>query len=80
MHFSRSVTLPDAEMDAEVPIVSDYDDIFGEDEPETNGEVYVNFAEDVVSDAQTETDVRQLEGRHKMTVQQMKEQIIGQVK
>ena len=37
------------------------------------------FAEDVVSDTQTETDVRQLEGKHKMTLQQMKEKILGQV-
>lgn len=73
------MTLPDVEMDAEVPVVSDYDELFGEDEPDTNGEVYVNFAEDVVSDAQTETDVKNLEGKHKMTFQQMKEQILGQV-
>ncbi len=43
------------------------------------GEVYVAFADDVVSDTQTETDVRQLEGKHKMTIQQMKEHILGSV-
>ncbi len=41
--------------------------------------MYVAFADDVVSDTQTETDVRQLEGKHKMTIQQMKEHILGSV-
>ncbi len=57
----------------------DFDAAFGEEEPEQDGEAFVSFADDIVSDAQTETDVRNLEGRHKMSFQQMKEQILGAV-
>ncbi|KAI0239141.1 hypothetical protein LSAT2_010110 [Lamellibrachia satsuma] len=43
-------------------------------------EPYVAFGSDVVSDQQTESDMKQLENKHKMSLQQMKEQIIGSVK
>ncbi|ESO83511.1 hypothetical protein LOTGIDRAFT_236545 [Lottia gigantea] len=45
--------------------------------PVPTGEPFVTFEDDLVSEAQTETDVRNLEGRLKMTFQQMKEQVIG---
>ena len=60
-------------------IIEDYDAVFGEEEPTDTGEAYVTFNEDVVSDQQTETDVRHLEGKHKMSVQQMKETVLGSV-
>ena len=44
-----------------------------------DGEAFVSFADDIVSDAQTETDVKNLEGRHKMSLQQIKEHILGSV-
>ena len=39
----------------------------------------VAFGEDVVSDTQTENDVRDLEGKHNIPVQTMKEQVMGSV-
>ena len=63
----------------EPDVITDYDAAFGEVEPAAEDEEYVAFGEDVVSDAQTETDVRQLEGKHRMTLQQMKEAVIGSV-
>ena len=60
-----------------VPTCSDFDAMFGEEEPDVNGENFVAFADDIVSESQTETDVRNLEGKHKMTLQEMKEQILG---
>ena len=56
-----------------------YDAVYGEQEPVEMGETFVNFAEDAVSDQQTETDIRQLEGKHNMSLQQMKEHILGSV-
>ncbi|KAL4237950.1 hypothetical protein ACF0H5_002660 [Mactra antiquata] len=55
----------------------DFDMMFGEDEPEPDGNVYVAFDDEGTSEAQTETDVKNLEGRLKMTFQQMKEQMLG---
>ncbi|KAL8598265.1 hypothetical protein ACOMHN_035215 [Nucella lapillus] len=55
---------------------ADFDAMFGEDEPEPTGQTYVTFEDDHVSDEQTETDVRNMEGRFKMTLQQMKEHIL----
>ena len=60
-------------------VYSDFDAAFGEEEPSPDGEQFVAFTDDVVSDQQTVTDVRQLEGKHKMSIQQMKEQILGSV-
>ncbi|XP_060552397.1 LOW QUALITY PROTEIN: uncharacterized protein LOC132713733, partial [Ruditapes philippinarum] len=55
----------------------DFDMMFGEDEPEPDGNVYVTFEDEGTSEAQTETDVKNLEGRLKMTFQQLKEHILG---
>lgn len=63
--------------DDEPEVIEDYDVAFGEPEPETTGENLVAFAEDVISDTQTEHDVRHLEGKHNIPVQAMKEQVIG---
>ena len=60
-------------------VIEDYDAVFGEQEAEEGGENYVTFNDDIVSDEQTETDVKQLEGKHNMTLQQMKEHVIGTV-
>ncbi|XP_013386604.1 uncharacterized protein LOC106156055 isoform X2 [Lingula anatina] len=61
-----------------IPTYSDFDAIFGEEEPDdVDGEVYVAFNEEVVSEQQTETDVRKLEGKHNMTLQQMKEMVLS---
>ena len=49
-------------------------------EGEEAGEPYVAFSSDVVSDQQTESDMKQLENKHKMSLQQMKEQILGSVR
>ena len=57
----------------------DFDIMFGEDEPEPDGNVYVTFDDEGVSEAQTETDVKNLEGRLKITIQQIKEQLLGHV-
>ena len=63
-----------------MPVYGDFDAAFGEEEPEQTGETYVAFDDVVVSEQQTETDVMALEGRHKMTLQQMKELILGNVR
>nr|KAG5695957.1 hypothetical protein BaRGS_017538 [Batillaria attramentaria] len=55
----------------------DFDAMFGEDEPEPTGQAYVTFEDDHVSEEQTETDMRNMEGRLKMTIQQMKEQVLS---
>ena len=60
-------------------VLEDLDAAFDEEEPEVDGEALVSFADDIVSDSQTETDVKNLEGRHKMSLQQIKEQILGAV-
>ena len=67
---------PDA---SSIQEVTDYDDAFGEDEPETDGEIFVAFADDVVSDTQTENDLKHLEGKHHMSLQQMKEALLNTV-
>ena len=59
--------------------VVDFDVTYGEPEPDITGETYVSFGNDAVSDQQTETDVKELEGKHKMSLQEMKEQILGSV-
>ena len=60
-------------------VISDYDAVFGEAEPRPDTQAFVAFAPDVISDMQTETDVKTLEGKHQMTLQQMKEHVIGSV-
>ena len=60
-------------------VLEDLDAAFDEEEMDAEGEALVSFADDVVSDAQTETDVKNLEGRHKMSLQQIKEQILSSV-
>ncbi|XP_048259130.1 uncharacterized protein LOC124151105 isoform X3 [Haliotis rufescens] len=58
------------------PYLNDFDALFGEVEPEPTGERYVVF-EDSSDDDNTETDVRNMEGRLRMSLQQMKEQVLG---
>lgn len=57
----------------------DFDAMFGEDEPEATGQTYVTFDDDHISDEQNETDMKNMEGRLKMTTQQMKEQALSSV-
>ena len=57
----------------------DFDMMFGEDEPEPDGNVYVAFDDEGASEAQTETDLKNLEGRLKMTTQEVKEHLLGTV-
>lgn len=57
----------------------DFDFLFGEEEPDPNGQVYVQFEDERGSEEQTETDVKNLEGRTRMSLQQLKEQILGTV-
>ncbi|KAK3576327.1 hypothetical protein CHS0354_039734 [Potamilus streckersoni] len=59
------------------PFYGDFDYMLGEEEPEPNGQVYVTFDDEGVSEEQTETDVKNLEGRLKMSFQQLKEQLLG---
>ena len=59
--------------------MEDFDITFGEPEPEPTGENMVAFAEDVISDTQTENVVMDLEGKHNIPVQSMKEQVLGSV-
>ncbi|XP_069117342.1 regulator of G-protein signaling 22-like isoform X3 [Argopecten irradians] len=59
------------------PKYVDFDFLFGEAEPDTQGQVYVTFEDEHVSDEQTENDVKNLEGRLKMSLQQLKEQALG---
>ena len=61
------------------PLFGDFDFLFGEEEPEPNGQVYVTFEDEGGSEEQTETDVKNLEGRTRMSLQQLKEQILGTV-
>ena len=58
----------------------DFDAMFGEDEPEPGGQAYVTFEDEETTDDQTETDVKGMEGRFKMSVQQMKEHILCSVR
>ena len=60
-------------------MIEDYDYVFGEVEPTPPAQKLVEFNEDRVSEAQTEKDVEHLEGKHKMSVQFMKEQVLGSV-
>ncbi|XP_052105835.1 uncharacterized protein LOC127738576 isoform X2 [Mytilus californianus] len=59
------------------PLFGDFDFLFGEEEPDPNGQVYVTFEDERGSEEQTETDVKNLEGRTRMSLQQLKEQILG---
>lgn len=61
------------------PLFGDFDFLFGEEEPDPNGQVYVQFEDERGSEEQTETDVKNLEGRTRMSLQQLKEQILGTV-
>lgn len=61
------------------PSYSDFDMLFGLEEPEPTGQHYVLFQDEGISEEQTETDMKNLEGRLKMSFQQMKEQILGTV-
>jgi 5-hydroxyisourate hydrolase-like protein (transthyretin family) len=58
----------------------DFDFLFGEDEPDPDGRVYVSFQDEHASEEQTETDVKNMEGRLKMSLQELKEQVLGKVK
>ncbi len=59
--------------------MNDFDALFGEAEPDPTGQTYVQFDDDRSDDEKTETDVRNMEGRLKMSLQQMKEQVLGTV-
>lgn len=61
------------------PIFGDFDYLFGEEEPNPDGQVYVKFDDEGVSEARTETDVKNMEGRLKMSLQQLKESVLGMV-
>ncbi|KAH9492920.1 hypothetical protein Btru_032617 [Bulinus truncatus] len=54
-----------------------FEEFFGEVEPDNDGHSYVQFEEEGVTEEQTEIDMRSMEGRLKMSVQQMKEHILG---
>lgn len=62
------------------PMFGDFDFLFGEDEPDPDGKVYVSFQDEHTSEEQTETDVKNMEGRLKMSLQELKEQVLGKVK
>ena len=59
--------------------ITDFDAAFGEAEPVANGENLVEYNEDAVSETQTENGVRDLEGKHNLPLQFMKEQVLGNV-
>ncbi|XP_064623273.1 uncharacterized protein LOC135485317 isoform X13 [Lineus longissimus] len=59
-----------------IPMYGDFDMMFGEAEPEDTGRVYVAF-EDEASEERTYSDMKTLEGKHKMTYQEMKESVLG---
>ncbi|XP_062595139.1 regulator of G-protein signaling 22-like isoform X4 [Saccostrea cucullata] len=59
------------------PMFGDFDFLFGEDEPDPDGRVYVSFQDEHASEEQTENDVKNMEGRLKMSLQQLKEQVLG---
>ena len=52
----------------------------GKGEDGGDQEPCVAFSSDVVSDQQTESDMKQLETKHKMSLQQIKEQVVGSVR
>lgn len=52
--------------------ISDLDAIFG-------GPTFIQFDKERFSEEQTETDLRNMEGRLKMSIQQVKETILGSV-
>lgn len=59
---------------------TDFTDIFLNDEgEELDGEKFVSYNEDKVSEQQTESDIKNLEGKINMSLQQMKERIFGSV-
>ena len=59
--------------------ITDFDAAFGEAEPEAGDENMVAYNEDALSDVQTENGVRDLEGKHNVPLQIMKEQVLGNV-
>ncbi|ELU03775.1 hypothetical protein CAPTEDRAFT_221083 [Capitella teleta] len=61
----------------DIAVLDVFDAVYGEEEPAPAAEALVSFADDVVSDQQTETDIKQLETKHNMSLQQMKEFILG---
>ncbi|XP_074646346.1 uncharacterized protein LOC141902488 [Tubulanus polymorphus] len=59
------------------PPYKDFDFLFGEDELD-NDQAYVSFGEDAAAnEEQTEEAMKNLEGKHQMTYQQMKEEALG---
>ena len=59
----------------------DFDVMFGEEEPEPSSQAFVTFDDDnLISEEQTETDVRNMEGHFRMTLQQMKEHVLCSVR
>lgn len=61
-----------------MPMYADFDDIFMGEESDYDGHPYLAYADGrEVSDDQTETDVRALEGETRMTMQQMKEKALA---
>ena len=53
------------------------DDLEGDD---LEGDAaFVAFPDDLISEAQTEADVKQLEGKHNMTLQLIKEKVLSSV-
>ncbi len=61
-------------------VYDDFDIVYGETEPQSDGgQPYLTFGQDAVSDQQTETDMRNLEGKHQMLLQEIKEQTLGSV-
>ena len=61
------------------PNFGDFEFLFGGEEPDHDGQVYIRFPDEGASEEQTETDVKNMEGRLKMSLQQLKEQVLGTV-
>ncbi|KAK3093892.1 hypothetical protein FSP39_021520 [Pinctada imbricata] len=59
------------------PNFGDFEFLFGGEEPDADGHVYIRFPDEGLSEEQTETDVKNMEGRLKMSLQQLKEQVLG---
>lgn len=78
-HFSRVLSAPVNYEEFHRHPMFDYDYMLGEEEPEADGPVYVRFEDEAVSEEQTDTDVKNLESRLKITLQEMKEQVLGMV-
>ena len=62
-----------------MPVLYDLDALIREDDPMPDGPNYVTFEDDGMSEKQAETDVQNVAGRLKMSVQQMKELVLGSV-